>query len=168
MKYRKIRGHKRRQKHIQKWIDNESVFSLEMLKSRKYWYSKVSVYPWNSLSLIKSQFSEPKAETRNQIIRGLEKIYNNWKLELDKLNEPYYLKIWLYEPRVSKSQVVCAVGERILHYENIFNKIEYSYKRLGFYTKINSDFRWDLFSDEEFNDEENLCYLKGKIWVGGK
>src|SRR4051794_26854525 len=113
MKQRKIRGNRRLQKQIPKWVTDALTINKDFLSKNKYWYEKVIVHPWCDISIIKSEIPEPKSVTRNLIISALEEIYDNWKIQLDKLNEPYYLKIWLYEPRVSKSQVVCAIGERI-------------------------------------------------------
>ena len=56
------------------------------------------VDPWGTrISLKNSVIPEPKAELRLKIIEGLVEIYREWKLKLDKLNKPYYLKIWLLE-----------------------------------------------------------------------
>ncbi|MEQ3662802.1 MAG: hypothetical protein ABNG96_08940 [Flavobacterium sp.] len=119
----KIRGHKKRQKKIQTWIENESNLNLKLLKKYKYCYSDIYIHPWCDISIINSEFPEPKSKTRNDLILGLEKIYNSWKIELEKLNKPYYLKIWLYEPRISKSKVVCAIDNKIEYYSNLFFKI---------------------------------------------
>ena len=138
MRKQKIRGHNRLQKQIEPWKRNNLILRQDLLESYERDHIDIVVHPWCDISTINSTFPEPNKLTKRKILAGLLDIYDNLKQQLDARGKPYYLKIWLYEPRVSKSQVVCAVGERILHYENIFNKIEYSYKRLGFYTKINS------------------------------
>ena len=154
MKYQKIRGHNRRQKQIQKWIESDLKLNLKLLEEYKYWKADVYVHPWCDISIINSQIPEPKKETRNQILFGLEKIYDNWKLELEKLNKPYYLKLWVYEPRVSKSQVVCAIDQRTEFYEKLFVKIEN--KSSDFKNKLSPDFKWDSALDEDIYWESDL------------
>ena len=98
----------------------------------------------------------------------------NWT----KLEKPYYLKIWLYEPRFSKSQVVCAVDERIELYENNFFRPEnkkvfrsQNYEHISERLKI---FNWDYFLDEDHFDNcfvgepelytSKWTYTKAKKW----
>ena len=130
---------------------------MNFLFENKYWYADLIVHPWCDISIIKSEIPEPKSATRNLIISALEEIYNNWKLQLDKLNEPYYLKIWLYEPRVSKSKVVCAIGERIEYYNNNFVSVNVIRKKSDFCNKLSSEFEWDSFEDSQIWSEEDLC-----------
>ena len=68
---------------------------------------------------------------------------------MDKLNKPYYLKIWLYEPRISKSQVVCAIDEKIEYYENIFEKADFKPNDSSLTNQLSSDFKWQPKVDEE-------------------
>jgi len=157
MKPRKIRGNSRLQKQVLGWIAGASFIDMNFLFENKYWYADLIVYPWCDISIIKSEIQEPKSATRNLIISALEEIYNNWKLQLDKLNEPYYLKIWLYEPRVSKSQVVCAIGERIEYYNNNFVSVNVIRKKSDFCNKLSSEFEWDSFEDSQIWSEEDLC-----------
>ncbi|RZJ98755.1 MAG: hypothetical protein EOO46_24320 [Flavobacterium sp.] len=126
------------------------------MKKYQYWNSDIIVHPWCDISIINSEFSEPKGKTRNLMITGLEKIYDDWKITLDKIGEPYYLKIWLYEPRISKSQVVCAIGERIEYYNNLFYKVDDNFKSSDFYNKLSSDFKWNAFEDANIYSEEDL------------
>jgi len=157
MKPRKIRGNSRLQKQIPGWIAGASFIDMNFLFENKYWYADLIVHPWCDISIIKSEIPEPKSATRNLIISALEEIYNNWKLQLDKLNEPYYLKIWLYEPRVSKSKVVCAIGERIEYYNNNFVSVNVIRKKSDFCNKLSSEFEWDSFEDSQIWSEEDLC-----------
>lgn len=152
----KIRGHKKRQKKIQKWIENESNLNINLLEKYKYWHSDIYVHPWCDVSIVNSEFPEPKSKTRNDLILGLEKIYDSWKIELEKLNKPYYLKIWLYEPRISKSQVVCAVDEKIEYYSNIFFKINHKPNVSDFCNKLSSKLKWELFEDTQTWSEKDL------------
>ena len=160
MKYKKIRGHNRRQRDVSKWIDSESNLSISSLLIRKYQYSKVYVQPWDNLSLTKSEIPEPNRETKDKIIKGLETIYNNWRPKLEELNQPFYLKIWLNEPRISKSQVVCAINERIDHYNNLFQNADFDQSKSDYLKNVSSDFKWEAAIDEELIWESELLWPK--------
>jgi len=85
-------------------------------------------------------------------------IYDSWKTELEKLNKPYYLKIWLYEPRISKSQVVCAIDDKIEYYDNIFEKADFKENNSSFTKQLSSDFNWQPTVDEEPYWESELLW----------
>ena len=109
-------------------------------------------------------------------------IYESWKNQLDKLNEPYYLKVWIFEPRFSKSQVVCAIGNSIEFYQNTFNipekakefKIDFG----GIIKNRIENYNWECRLDEDFlfstdignpEDYENEKeYLEDKKWFNNK
>jgi hypothetical protein len=86
------------------------------------------------------------------ILLGLIDIYNNWKVTLDNLGIDYYLKIWLFDPRFSKSQVVCAIGEDTDFYENTFFKPENNRQiksdNYGEIAPIINEFDWEYRFDE--------------------
>jgi len=156
MKKKKIRGNKRLQKQIPIWIDRELNINLDYLKENGYWYSGIAIHPWCDISIINSRLPEPKGETRKQLILGLEKIYISWKKQLDELSVPYYLKIWLYEPRISKSQVVCAIGKRMSYYENSFKEIDPSPKDTDLLGVMTSPINWKPFADYTVMSEDEL------------
>ncbi|WP_243347785.1 hypothetical protein [Parabacteroides sp. FAFU027] len=151
MRKQKIRGHNRRQRQIELWRLENLNLNVESLESFYYVYSKMVVHPWCDLSILNSIIPAPKGKTRQLILEGLLDIYQSWKEQLDKSGKPYYLKIWLYEPRFSKSQVVCAVGERIAHYETLFDKPEKNKiwkstlpaRIKDRFSKLNCGYSWD-------------------------
>lgn len=120
MKYQKIRGHQRRQKAIEQWRSENLDLRLDLIEKYSYDHIDIIVHPWCDISLTRSAFPEPKGKTKQLMLKGLTDIYDSWKKQLDNISKPYYLKIWLFEPRFSKSQVVCAIGDRIGHYNNLF------------------------------------------------
>lgn len=153
LRYKKIRGLKRKVAHIPKWIEGYLEFHQEHLNNYKYNKAKIYVDPWDNLNFTNSQIQEPKGKAKREILKGLEKIYDAWKIELEKLNKPYYLKIWIYEPRVSKSQVVCRIEDRIEdrieHYENLFIKADFKPNKSSFTNELIADFKWQSKIDEE-------------------
>tara|TARA_B100001765_G_scaffold169734_1_gene112695 strand:- start:300 stop:938 length:639 start_codon:yes stop_codon:yes gene_type:complete len=158
VRYKKIRGLKRKVANIQNWINEYLKLNVKHLKEHKYEYTKVYVDPWGNLTLTDSQIPEPKGKAKKEILNGLEKIYDSWKTELDKLNKPYYLKIWLYEPRISKSQVVCAIEDKIEYYQNIFEKADFKENKSSFTKQLSSDFNWQPKVDEEPYWESELLW----------
>jgi hypothetical protein len=171
IRHKKIRGHKRIWKSIDLWIERTKHLDLEYLKSNQRDYVKVWVYPYSGISVLNSEFSLPKGTTRKKIIAGLLEIYHQWKQQLETLNEPYYLRIWFYNDDVSKSQVVCAIGDCLDFYENtFFNPKEYKpfpvdnlglqWEHRHFETHVSE---LDIGEPEDYYSEKD--YLENKKWV---
>ena len=146
-------------------------------------YAKVCVHPYGSISFTNSQVPEPRAETKQRILNGLIDIYQSWRTQLDGMNEPYYLKIWIFDPRLSRSQVLCAVRNSIDFYENTFSSPENDQRfnscRLGIVKERLEKFDWQHRIDEdvvydsetdangEFENELDFLIVKrGNVWLG--
>lgn len=166
MRQKKIRGHNRRQKQIDNWrLDNLSLDLTDyLLNERDRYYAKIRVHPWSGLSLTNSVTPQPTGKTKKKLLNGLLDIYEDWKNQLDKLGQPYYLKVWLFEPRFSHSQVVCAIGNRIDFYENNFFKPDKdktinldNYRSLK--TRM-SKLNWDHRLDEDHYDKNDVGELE--------
>ena len=162
MRQKKIRGHNRRHKQIDNWrLDNLSLDLTDyLLNQRDRYYAKIRVHPWSGLSLTNSVTPEPTGKTKQKMLNGLLDIYEDWKKQLDKLGQPYYLKVWLFEPRFSQSQVVCAIGNNVDFYENTFYKPDTNKTiQLDNYgslkTKL-SKFNWDYRLDEDHYDNSEV------------
>ncbi len=127
--------------------------NLENLKQYERDYVKIWVHPYSGISLTNSRNPEPKGETKKRILNGLFEIYENWKRQIEELNEPYYLKIWFFESRLSKSQVVCAVGDSIVSYQNTFNipnnEKEFKQELIGVIINRTEKFKWINGLDEK-------------------
>lgn len=162
MRQKKIRGHIRRWKDIENWRINNLDLNLNdyLLNEIDRFYAKIRVHPWSGLSLTDSEIPQPTGKTKQKILHGLLDIYEDWKKKLDKLGQPYYLKIWLFEPRFSQSQVVCGIGDNIDFYKTTFFKPEIT-------IRLNSDnygqlknrlenFTWEYCLDEENYDNTEV------------
>lgn len=160
MRNKKIRGHRRRWKDIQTWVDSSSNIDIDHLFSTQRNYVKVYVYPFNGINLENSRVSEPHGETKRRIISGLIDIYNSWKYALDQIEEPYYLKIWLYNPRISSSQVVCAIGGfKDFYNKTFFKPIETKVFHSEDYGRLKQrlqQFSWSYHLDEEHFDNTEV------------
>jgi len=157
MRSQKIRGHNRRRKQFDNWITADSNIDIvELVSMYKSWKSQHFVRPWRGISFVNSIIPEPKNRTRRQILNGLEKIYDSWKIQLDEFEKPYYLKIWAYEPRVSRSQVVCAIDDHIDRYEKLFRASSDSHKYASVKKEFSSEFKWLEFVDDDVYFENDL------------
>ena len=159
MRYKKIRGHNRIHKHIDNWrLNNISLDNLPLhrnnniIMDRDRYHAKIEVLPWSRIPIMNSLIPEPTGRTKQEILNGLLDIYESWKKQLDKLGKPYYLKVWLYEPRFSQSQVVFAIGDKVDFYENLFYKPEtdkpIKLENYGSLKSKLSKFNWDNYFDE--------------------
>lgn len=157
MKTIKIRGHKRIWKSVEEWKGRYSILKADEVDRE---YVKIWIYPYHNYSFWNIKYPEPHGETRKRILCGLLDIYDAWKKELDHLNKPYYLKIWLFEPRLSLSQVVCAVGELADFYDHTFYKTGLP-KDLPFqnYGKLQDRMKklsWEQALDEIWIDDNTI------------
>ena len=156
MKQQKIRGQKRRHRQIEEWRLENLNLRFDLIEKYKGDHIDIVVHPWCDISIINSKIPEPKGKTRQLMLTGLIDIYNSWKVQLDKLGQPYYLKIWLFEHRFSKSQVVCAINDRIDYYENNFFKPDnlktLNLDNFGTAKHRLKDLNWEYRLDEDHYD----------------
>ncbi|MEZ5002821.1 MAG: hypothetical protein R2730_07275 [Chitinophagales bacterium] len=156
MRTKKIRGHKRRWTAIDRWVANDSILNLDHLRQYERNYSKMRVHPWNGILMTNSKIQTPTGITRLKLLQGLFTIYDQWKTALDTLGEPYYLKIWLFEPRWMSSQVVCAIGNALNFYEQTFyqpsESKEFKSQNYGALRKELEAFNWEYRYDEDHFD----------------
>ncbi|TNE54330.1 MAG: hypothetical protein EP338_07910 [Bacteroidetes bacterium] len=174
---KKIRGNNRRFRKVDLWVQNGKTLDLEYLKENKRNDYRVRIDPWGTrISMTNSQFPEPTKKIKQRIIIGLIEIYDCWRKQLEELNKPYYLKIWLYFPNFSNSQVVCAIDDKINFYQNTFydpnDQKELDLKQLGrsndmllkefcWTHKIEEDFVYESEWEDEF-DRDWLRHLNSR------
>lgn len=158
MRTKKIRGHKRLWKSIEDWRDSNLHLDLESLMRSERDYVKIWVHPFSSISMLNSQFPEPKGKTRTLILESLLAIYDSWKTSLDSLDQPYYLKIWLNETHFSNSQVVCAIGNALHFYDQTFHQPETvnSVKIQNAIKSLPTGFNWELRWEENHLNENEI------------
>ncbi len=113
MKIKKLRGHNRLHRKIKKWEHSCLDFDIKKYfnQGNDYNYEKIAISPLNSLQIRNSKYAQPFGKTKQLIIDSLINIYNNYLIQLNDLKIPFYLKIWLYEPNITKSQIVYAIGD---------------------------------------------------------
>jgi len=178
MRIRKLRGHRRRWKSIDKWRKNSFCFEDEYFKEYQRDYKEILIHPWCNIDFEESQFPQPSGITKLKMLEGLLDVYDYWNEELNKLNNDYSLVIWLYKERFTKSQVVCATGDFINYYDNTFLEANLPNKKFNAQIPSLEDrlnkFEWKLCYDEDYIDQSFLGskeeyssledYNKQKTW----
>jgi hypothetical protein len=90
-------------------ISTDSTLDVDFLFKEKYLNFEIEDWYGHNLYI--------GGKSRKFILENLFKIYHKWHGELIKIDQPFYLAIWLYDPRLLKSEVVCAIDEKISYYE---------------------------------------------------
>lgn len=95
---------------------------------------------------------------RKEMTLGLIDIYDHWQSQLEETGEDYYLKIWLFDPWFSRSQVVCSVKSCLDFYDQTFYKPEDidPQKILNQKQSLPGGFNWELHWDEHHISSEEL------------
>lgn len=126
---------------------------MPYLEGWGYHYVKIRPRPWNGIDLQNSVTPEPRGKTKLKMLGALLDIYDSWKIQLDKAGQPYYLKIWLFEPRFRYSQVVCAVGGSIDYYNNLFFEADrqtpFDAAPYGHLQERVAGMRWEARADDD-------------------
>ncbi len=135
----KIRGWKRRVRDIERWKANNLDLNLSLLEKYDRDYVKLGSLSFYSLF---RKYNLPIWYKR-LIIQALIDVYNSWKQDLEKLNEPYYLKVWIFEEDILHSQVVASYKAMLNFYDTTFLEIE-KVQALPekFTTKNTNDLSW--------------------------
>lgn len=135
----KIRGWKRRVRDIERWKAYNMQLDLSLLEKYDRDYVKLGGLSFYSLF---RKYNLPTWYKR-LIIQALIEVYDSWKQDLEELDEPYYLKVWIFEEDILYSQVVASYREMLHFYDTTFVEIEKvdSLPR-EFTTKNTSDLKW--------------------------
>ena len=157
MRKPKIRGHKRIWKEIDEWRRYSLDIDADYVNQK---YVKFRIHPYATFAFRDIPYAEPHGETRKRMLSGLLDIYHAWKKELDAVGEPYYLKLWVFEPQFSKSQVVCAARSAIDFYDHTFflpeDKKEFPSKNYGSLEERLKEFSWEHGYYENFIDGRTI------------
>ncbi|HCN38231.1 MAG TPA: hypothetical protein DIS94_11045 [Bacteroidetes bacterium] len=177
MRFKKIRGYKKIIDSIKLWKEDYLTYDIKNnLLQNNYFYIKSKIQPWNRLSFTNSEYPVINGKIKIRILEVLLDVYDNWEKQLKDLNEDFYLKIWIAEPRFNETQVVCAIRDRIDYYNNIFHKTEKKINIIsGNYGKLKNridQFKWESYFDYDIYENEEtqeLNYKKrGILFIGDK
>ena len=107
-------------KAIEEWVQRNEKLDVDALQRNHSDYVKFWVQPWSNLRMDDSAVMPLDGAYKAAMVYGLIHIYTAWQEALEKCGEPYYLKIWLFENDVARSQVVCAIRDRLHFYDGTF------------------------------------------------
>lgn len=117
---KKVRGWKRRIRHLEQFRLAYRELDVEALRhGRGVQYVKIWLDPWSRL-----EPRNPPYWYRRRILAALIDILGAWREQLERMGEPYYLALWLFDPDFHRSQVVAAAGESIEYYRTLFEPAE--------------------------------------------
>ncbi|WP_241675075.1 hypothetical protein [Paenibacillus luteus] len=95
------------------------------------------------------------------ILEAMIDVYRSWHETMLKSNEPFYLKIWLYDPDFIQSQIVVAYRENLHFYENTFDAPKevnktFPYHPFTYLREKLLAFDWKLHLETEVHLESDL------------
>jgi len=107
---KKVRGYLRYLNGIQESILKDSELDVDYLKEQKYFNFQFEDWYGYNIGI--------KGKGRKFVLENLIRIYKEWKIKLEELNCEFYLAIWLFDPFIEQSEIVCAIDSKIEYYEN--------------------------------------------------
>lgn len=166
MKKRTIRAKKGLKSLNTYKTDIDSMFNINKLRENNCLYFQMEDY----YGFTKDK--RAKGELKQKTIEVLLNIFHDWQNKLEGLGINYYLAIWLCNPRISLSEVVCGINNTIEYYKNDvflpndknldfnslnFGKLDEEIKKMTWELKIDLD----NVSDWELNyPKEQYKYIK--------
>lgn len=114
---KKIRGWKRKMKQIEQWKQRHLELDMEQLSRNNRDYVKLWMDPFYRLK----KRNPPMWFARLWLAAMIE-IYRSWAHQMNLVNEPYYLKIWLFDPNFIHSQIVVAFRDCLHFYDQTFDQ----------------------------------------------
>ncbi|MCF6142052.1 hypothetical protein L1S34_12210 [Flavobacterium sp. K77] len=143
---KKHRGQNRIIKNIEKTIKDDSKLDIDFLNLEGYFNFQFDDWYGDEISA--------NGKSRKFIIEYLLDTYFRWKAELQSQNKVFYLAIWLHEPRLLKSEIVCAIGDKIDYYNTeafmeSTNLIKLNPNHYGLFSEQFKKFDWSAKIDLE-------------------
>ncbi|WP_049790037.1 hypothetical protein [Paenibacillus sp. JDR-2] len=157
----KIRGWKRRIRHIEQWKQRNIVLDMDTLAAFGRDYAKLWIPPFHGLVR-----RTPPIWYNRLLLDAMIEVYNSWQETLTKTEEPFYLKIWLFDPEFINSQIVAAYRDGLHFYDNAF---EPAVDVIPFpYPKV-EHFNWMPHIDPNYDrevDSEEFVKIESYVWIG--
>ena len=152
----KIRGLRRRGRTIERWRTTNLKLPSARLANHERPHAKLWIEPWANMFATEG----PRKGHRTEMLSALLDVYDAWHEQLQASGLPFYLKIWLFEPRFMKSQVVCAIGDSQNFYSSTFTPaIENIPIPTNRYFGLNhrlAELKWATHLDEHFYFESDF------------
>ncbi|MGG3885056.1 hypothetical protein [Brevibacillus panacihumi] len=144
---KKIRGWKRKIKQIEQWKLRFLNLDIEQLNFNQRDYVKLWITPFYKLVR-----RNPPLWFSRMLLEAMIEVYHSWYRILSQLNEPFYLKIWLYHPNFINSQIVVAIRDCLNYYDEVFDKSNEEKKfpcEVFGKKELLMQFSWELYIDSK-------------------
>lgn len=115
-KIKKIRGWRRRIKSIENWKQRYIYLDIAQLERHHRDYVKLWINPFYRLTK-----RNPPLWYARLIFGAMTEVYESWYEQLILLNEPFDLKMWVYDPNFIHSQIVVAFRDQLHFYDHTFD-----------------------------------------------
>ncbi len=105
---KKTRGMRKKARNLALWAEYHKKLDIDSLMKYRKEYVKIWIDPFYRLYQLtpnKVGKKNPKYRFRKQVLSQLFEIYLAWQEQLDRLEQPYYLKIWLGDPEFMDSHI---------------------------------------------------------------
>ncbi|MGG1876394.1 hypothetical protein ABDI30_02200 [Paenibacillus cisolokensis] len=182
--HKKIRGMRKKARKLETWADYHKQLHVDSLLQYNKEYVKLWISPFYNLYQINPNLigrKNPPYKFRRQVFYQLIEIYVAWQEQLEQLNQPYYLKIWLGDPEFMDSQIVAAINDEIDYYNHIFmDHEEHKDFPLKIHHPLMDRFVWkrcvngyvvwesDLETAQEVNEIQNKAFKTFETEVDGR
>ncbi|GIO05694.1 hypothetical protein J31TS6_17220 [Brevibacillus reuszeri] len=115
-KKKKIRGWKRHVRKIEKWKQQVIDLDIEHLYQYQRDYAKLWIHPFYAIPR-----RNPPVWYNRLLLESMLDVYLSWNEKLTKIDEDFYLKLWIYDPHFINSQVVAAYKDCLHFYDQSFD-----------------------------------------------
>lgn len=88
---------------IAHWRTEALPLDTDVLMQYEYTYTKIEVRPWLNKTGKNSTWAQPRHKLKRKILAALLDVYDSWEKQLQVISQPYYMKIWLFEPDFPRS-----------------------------------------------------------------
>jgi len=163
----KVRGWKRRLRQLERLEKEHLCLDLESLYHFHYHFIKLQLDPWNRL--VKRN---PPFWFRHRVLQTLFKVAKAWQEQVQALDAPCYLAIWIFHPCFYQSQVVVAIDERVDWYEGVFPEAQEQPMPADLYGLAPAQVQaltWKVGIDPAYEEDEATGAVtwirRGAVWV---
>ncbi|MBP1994344.1 hypothetical protein [Paenibacillus eucommiae] len=99
-------------------------------------------------------------------------VYRIWNEKLLKLEEDFYLKLWIYDPHFINSQMVAAYKDCLHFYDQTFEvgnqEKQFPYHKYTYLREKLEMFDWHLYMDSDIFAESELIDNIQRGWMSEK
>jgi hypothetical protein len=152
---KKIRGWKRHVRKIEKWKRRVIDLDIEHLHQYQRDYAKLWIHPFYAIPL-----RNPPVWYNRLLLEAILDVYRSWHEKLSKLDEVFYLKLWIYDPHFINSQVVAAYKDCLHFYDQTFDvgnqEKQFPLHKYTYLREKLEMFDWHLHIDSDVYTESDL------------